>query len=110
MTFITLFIIAALVAQCVLWVTIKHFRVVPEETTRTRKSLFREGLWWFIGTFVVLVLLGILTERVYHREETQANQKVVISSSLINKSVCLACLAKGYVLRLHVEPESAALL
>lgn len=77
MTFILLFIIAALVAQCVLWVAIKHFRVVPEEMTRVSTNLFREGLWWFAGTLVVLILLGILIERVYNRDEKQANRIVV---------------------------------
>ena len=74
MTLILLFIVVAFIVECGLWVAIKHFRFVPDETRLVRSSLFRETLWWFIGTLIVLLLLGILVERVYKHDETQVSQ------------------------------------
>jgi hypothetical protein len=87
MTFILLLILAAFIAEGALWLVIKHFRVVPDETSPIRSSLFRETLWWLLGTLVVLILLGLLAERVYKHDETQAS-RIVVNPQTASFNVC----------------------
>lgn len=82
MTLIAFSVAFMLVIQVALWFAIKRFRRVPDDTVSLPKSdAYREAAWWLAATVIVLILLGVLINRIYRAQRTPTGVMLAMRSS-----------------------------